>query len=212
MLIVLGGASLAAWVYLAFFHGRFWRADQRLSDTAALDVGASPNAVPSVVAVVPAREEAEVIERSIASLLDQDYPGPFSVVLVDDHSDDDTAARARAVAAAHARGARLEVVRAADRPSGWVGKMWAVHSGVARALDGPSLPDFVLLTDADVAHDPGNVRRLVAKAVGAERADCSSTEPLQLVSLMVLLHCRSAWERLLIPAFVYFFQKLYPFP
>lgn len=218
MLVALGGASLAAWVYLAFFHGRFWRADQRLSGTPSPDVGASPNGVPSVVAVVPARDEAEVIERSIASLLDQDYPGPFSVVLVDDHSDDDTAARAHAVAATHAHGDRLEVIRAADRPPGWVGKMWAVHSGVARALDGgadgdadgASLPDFVLLTDADVAHDPGNVRRLVAKAGGAD--ENAGTEPLQLVSLMVLLHCRSSWERLLIPAFVYFFQKLYPFP
>jgi len=215
--MALGGASLAAWVYLAFFHGRFWRADQRLADGAPVDsalsaAAASRSLAPSVVAVVPARDEAEVIERSIASLLDQDYPGPFSVVLVDDHSDDDTAVRARAIAASHARGDRLEVVRAADRPPGWVGKMWAVHSGVAHALDGESLPDFVLLTDADVAHEAGNVRRLVAKADGADTAGRPGGEPLQLVSLMVLLHCRSGWEQLLIPAFVYFFQKLYPFP
>lgn len=217
MLLGIGGLSLAAWLYLAFFHGRFWRADQRLDAAGAGDgvpeSGAVSTAWPAVVAVVPARDEAAFIEHSLASLLDQDYPGSFAVVMVDDQSDDDTAERARTLAARHDRGDRLEVIAAAERSPGWVGKMWAVHSGVAAALDRTPLPEFVLLTDADVAHDPGNLRRLVAKAGAAGAADSTGgSGPLDLVSLMVRLHCRSAWEKLLIPAFVYFFQKLYPFP
>lgn len=202
MLVALGAAAFAVWLYLTFVHGRFWKADQRLENIAP-PVGE----LPSVVAIIPARDEAEVIERSVASLLAQDYAGPLSIIVVDDHSDDGTAARARACAGAHKRGKQLQVIRAETRPPGWVGKMWAVHSGVARALIGDPIPDFLLLTDADVAHDPGNVRRLVAKAERSTGAD-----RLQMVSLMVMLHCRSGWERLLIPAFVYFFQKLYPFP
>lgn len=193
--------SLVIWLYLAFFHGRFWRADQRLDDAPDALPGNAP--WPRVTAVVPARNEEAVIARCLRSLLDQDYPGDFSVLLVDDQSEDETAAVARELAERHPHGARLRVIESEDRPAGWVGKMWAVHTGVsaARGADTPS--EYLLLADADVEHEAGNLRRLVSKA---------EAEGLDLVSLMVRLHCKSAWEHLLIPAFVYFFQQLYPFP
>lgn len=195
IVIAVAGTSLLAWLYLALLHGGYWRCDQRLPFAEDLQ-----DDWPSVAAVVPARNEADVIERSLASLLDQDYPGPFSVVLVDDSSDDGTARRAAGLAADHPRGSRLEVVAAGDLPPGWIGKMWAAHSGVEAASPAAR---YLLLTDADVAHDPANLRRLVLQAEAGS---------LDLVSLMVRLHCRRGWERLLIPAFVYFFQQLYPFP
>ncbi len=194
ILLSLGGVTLASWLYLTFFHGAFWRGTERL------DAVPDPDRWPSVSAVVPARDEAEMIGASLGSLLDQDYPGRFAIVLVDDHSTDGTGERARELAARHPQGARLEVTSSADLPPGWVGKMWAVASGVEVAQT--QAPEYLLLTDADVAHSPRNLRRLVARA---------EVEGLDLVSLMVLLWCRSGWERLLIPAFVYFFQKLYPF-
>jgi hopene-associated glycosyltransferase HpnB len=195
---LVGLASLLAWLYLAFLHGRFWRGEARLEPGAppALAGGAWPR----VVAVVPARNEEDAVLRSLPSLLAQDYPGPFEVVLVDDQSEDATAARARALAEADPR---LAVVRTPPRPEGWVGKMWAVHTGVALAARRRPDAEYWLFTDADVEHTPGNLRRLVAKA---------RREGLDLVSLMVRLHCERGWERLLVPAFVYFFQKLYPFP
>lgn len=195
VLVVLGSASFAAWLYLTWLHGDFWRAGEWLGEPEELGKW------PRVTAVVPARDEAEVIAASIGSLLDQDYPGDFEVLLVDDLSRDGTSERARAAAAAHARGARLSVLRTEEPPAGWAGKMWAVATGVAAAR--PKEPEYLLLTDADVVHSPGNLARLVAKAEAGK---------LDLVSLMVMLSGRSAWERLLLAAFVYFFQKLYPFP
>ena len=198
LLLGLSLASLLAWLYLAFFHGRFWRGEVRL------EAGAAPGPAggdwPAVVAVVPARNEEASVERSLRSLLAQDYPGPFEIVLVDDQSEDATFARARALAE---EDARVSVVRTPPRPAGWVGKMWAVHTGVTEGARRRPGAVYWLLTDADVEHSPGNLRRLVAKARG---------EDLGLVSLMVRLHCERGWERLLVPAFVYFFQKLYPFP
>lgn len=197
-LIALAALSLAIWGYLLAFHGRFWHADQRLAP-----LGPAPAAWPAVIAVVPARNEADVIRRSMTSLLDQDYPGPFQVVLVDDSSDDGTGDAARRLATEHPRGTRLCVVDGTPLPEGWVGKMWAVHNGIRRADESDPKAPYLWLTDADIAHGPGVLRALVTKAEAAR---------LDLVSLMALLHCRRPWERLLIPAFVYFFQKLYPFP
>lgn len=197
MTLAIAAASLLAWVYLTFFHGRFWCADQWLGSPAA------PAEWPAVTAVVPARDEAEVIERSVASLLDQDYPGRFSVVVVDDHSSDGTAELVRSLEAGHPRGDRLRLETAAEMPAGWVGKMWAVATGVEAVSSADNDERYLLLTDADVVHSPANLRRLAAKA---------EAERLDLVSQMVLLDCGRGWERLLIPAFVYFFQKLYPFP
>ena len=189
---ILAAVSVAVWLGLLFFRGGFWHADQWLDPD-----GAAPDPWPSVVAVVPARDEAPTIGRAVASLLAQDYPGPFSVVLVDDASRDGTANVARAVSAGDER---LTVVVGAPLPNGWVGKLWAMQQGLKMAV-----PDatFVLFTDADIEHEPPMLRRLVAKA---------EDERLDLVSLMALLRCQNLWERLLVPAFVFFFQKLYPFP
>ncbi len=176
--------ALLAWLYLALLHGQFWQAGPVLAPS-------RPARAPSVAAVVPARDEAAVIARSIGSLLAQDYAGEFRVVLVDDGSEDGTGAIARGL------GGRLDVIEAAPRPAGWAGKLWAVQQGVA-ATDA----EFLLLTDADIVHDPAHVATLMAQA---ERSGAD------MVSEMVALNCTSAAERALIPAFVFFFQLLYPF-
>jgi len=190
---ILAAVPVAVWLGLLFFRGGFWRADQWLDGDRAL-----PDPWPSVVAVVPARDEAPTVGRAVTSLLTQDYPGPFSVVVVvDDASRDGTADAARAAAAGDER---LTVVAGGSLPKGWMGKLWAMQQGLEAAVPGAA---FVLFTDADIEHESPMLRRLVAKAEG---------ERLDLVSLMALLRCRSPWERLLVPAFVFFFQKLYPFP
>src|SRR5262249_11935283 len=138
-----------------------------------------------------------VIARSIASLAQQDYPGPFRVVLVDDGSDDGTAAAALAVG-----GPRLEVLRGSALPAGWTGKVWAQQQGGQHASFSRPAADYLLLTDADIGHAPDSLRSLVARAESGR---------FVLVSLMAELSCRSGAERFLIPAFVFFFQMLYPF-
>lgn len=229
-LISLGAMSLAAWLYLLAFHGRYWRADQRLGSGRVTGSGTATGVPatewPTVVAVVPARNEVDVVARSITSLLDQAFRGHFRIVLVDDGSADGTADAARVAASNHANGARLTIIEAPPRPAGWVGKMWAVHTGLVHAglahaeaayTEGAhaeqadaeqtdargdrSAPAYWLLTDADIVHHPGNLRRLVQQA-GAG---------FHLVSLMVRLEHRGFWAGLLVPAFVYFFQQLYPF-
>ncbi len=198
LLTLAGGASLLAWLVLTFGHGRFWLGDQRLGGDPP-----TPEPWPAVVAVIPARDEADVIARTVGAVLSQDYPGPFRVVLVDDESSDGTADAAREAARALSREDFLEVLRSKPRPAGWVGKVWALHTGIEYVKGTWPETDFLWLSDADVEPAKRTLRRLVAKAC-AERLD--------LVSLMVMLHCQRGWERLLVPAFVYFFQKLYPFP
>ncbi len=194
----IGILSLVVWLYLIALRGGYWRAGERLEAAYA-----PPPAWPAIVAIVPARNEAAVIAPAITSLLAQDYPGRLDVVLVDDHSSDDTA-RIATQAAAHAGGVdALSVVRARALPAGWSGKLWALAEGVRHIAARDQGAEFLWLSDADIAHEPDNLRRLVAKAVAEQR---------DLVSLMVALSCRGAWERLLIPPFVYFFQMLYPFP
>ncbi|HEY0418457.1 MAG TPA: glycosyltransferase [Acetobacteraceae bacterium] len=183
---MIAGLALLAWIYLLVWHGRFWQSGPFLSP-------ARPLQAPPVAVVVPARDEAGVIGRSIASLLAQNYPGELRVVLVDDNSSDATAAIARALPGAE----RLTVIEGAPRPPGWAGKLWAVHQGVSAAKG-----ELLLLTDADIEHDPAHVSTLVAQA---ERSG------VDLVSEMVALNCRSLAERALVPAFVYLFQLLYPF-
>ena len=200
-LFLLAAFSLAAWLYLTFGHGRFWYADQRLGRDRPISHKATQ--WPTVVAVVPARNEADVIERTLRSLLEQDYPGEFHVVMVDDQSDDRTGDIARQLALEHPAGAHLTVKAAEDRPPGWLGKVWAVHTGLQFAEKYWPDAAYRYLTDADIEHSRGNLRELVSKA---------EFEGLDLVSLMVRLHCKKAWEKLLIPAFVYFFQQIYPFP
>jgi len=179
--------SAAIWVYFLIARGRFWRMVEEPAPALV------PGIPPSVVAVVPARNEAAVVAPAVASLAAQDYPGEFSIILVDDHSDDDTAA----VALDAVPGGRLHVIAANPLPPGWTGKMWAVAEGVRAA----GSPDYILLTDADIVHPPDHLRHLVARA---------QTGCCDLVSSMVRLRCVSAAEQALIPAFVFFFFLLYP--
>lgn len=188
--ILFGFVPLAIWLYLLLAHRGFWRLRERDS----LPV-IEPARWPSVVAVVPARNEADVIGRAIASLAAQDYPGDFRIVLVDDQSDDGTAALARL-----AGDARLTVLTGTPRAPGWTGKLWAMHQGSELAAQ--SQPEFLWFTDADIAHAPDNLRRLVARAEEGNKV---------LVSLMARLSCKTAAEHFLIPAFVFFFDMLYPF-
>ncbi len=187
--------SLSAWIWLLFLRGGFWRADQRLAEGG----GAERAPWPSVAAVVPARDEAETIGATVSSLLSQDYPGPLSVIVIDDNSTDGTASRANGAANGDPQ---FHLLPGRPLPAGWTGKLWAVAQGVDVAATAVPDAEFLLLTDADIVHDGGNLRRLVGKATG---------ENLDLVSLMVRLRCESFWEKLLIPAFVFFFQKLFPF-
>ena len=197
-LAALNWLALVAWIWLLVARGGFWRADQRLSDK-------TPELAhwPEVVAVVPARNEAANVGASVTSLLGQNYPGRFSIVLVDDGSNDGTADVARRTADSTGAGSRLCILKGVPLPVGWSGKLWAVHQGLAEV--GKLAPDasYVLLTDADIVYEPLQLRRLVGQAEGAR---------VHLVSLMVKLRCETGWEKFLIPAFVFFFQKLYPFP
>ncbi|MDA5286381.1 glycosyltransferase [Streptomyces sp. NPDC054904] len=196
LLLIAACASLAAWLWLTFAQGMFWRTDVRLPPRTA------PARWPSVAIVVPARDEAEVLPRSLPSLLAQDYPGAAEVVLVDDGSTDGTAALALRLAAEHP-GLPLTVVSPGDPPPGWTGKLWALRHGIAHARTSRAAePEYLLLTDADIAHAPDSLRELVAAATGAR---------LDLVSQMARLRVVSGWERLVVPAFVYFFAQLYPF-
>lgn len=188
--IALGALSLAIWLVLLLGRDMFWLARER--DTRGMP--REPQTWPDVVAVVPARDEADVIARSVGSLLTQDYPGHFRVILVDDQSSDGTADIARALGSD-----RLEVLSGAPLARGWTGKLWAVSQGVARAGEAPR---YLWLTDADIEHAPDTLRMLVT------RGEAGS---LSLVSLMALLHCETPPERMLVPAFVFFFQMLYPF-
>ncbi len=247
ILTILGGVTLAIWLVLIFARGGFWLARER--DTRGMPP--LPEHWPEVVAVVPARDEAAVIAESIGSLLAQDYPGAFRVILVDDSSSDGTADIARGLIVGDADPATiapvtlnlfqgpgavggqgsvdsgaddrawmlkqvqhdggettgaprnpsvtLEVLTGAPLAPGWTGKLWAVSQGVARAGD---TPRYLWLTDADIAHDPDTLTSLVARAEAGG---------LAMVSLMAKLRCESMAERGLIPAFVFFFQLLYPF-
>ncbi len=222
-------AATLVWAGLLLAHGGYWTTRER--DTSAPP--SEPARWPSVAAIVPARDEADVIARSLGSLAAQDYPGRFRIILVDDNSTDGTAEAARAVFdgvrtplpspaqagaqlsrqhwapafAGEGEGAewitdpvadRLTILHGKPLPAGWTGKLWAVSQGVAAA----GAPDYLWLTDADIAHAPDTLRSLVARAVGEDRV---------LVSLMAKLRCESLAERALVPAFVYFFAMVYPF-
>ena len=193
--IVTAGISSAIWIYLLAMRGGFWRCREREERPSARP---DPVCWPSVVAVIPARNEADILPASLGSVLRQDYPGPFSVILVDDNSADGTSAVAGAVGAGAAN--RLAIVAGAALPAGWTGKLWALHQGIEAARS--KAPDYLLLTDADIAYEPQALRRLVRRAEAEGRV---------LVSLMAKLRCASRAEQLLIPAFIFFFQKLYPF-
>ncbi len=191
--VVFGALPLVIWLYLLLFRGLFWQAQER--DDRHVP-NAEPTSWPSVTAIVPARNEADVIATTLSSLLAQTYAGRFRILLVDDESSDGT----RAQAGALGNEARLRVLAGNPRPSGWTGKLWAVHQGVLEAAKEPS--DYLWLTDADIRHTPDNLAELVRRA---------EADGLVLTSLMAKLHCATWPERFFIPAFVYFFAMLYPF-
>ena len=201
-LAIACAVAAAAWVYLVAAHGGFWRTGERLPPRQTQADGAS---WPSVVAVVPARNEADSLPGTLPALLAQDYPGQLRVFLVDDGSDDGTADVAAELGEKAARdgGAPLTVVPGRPRPDGWAGKVWAMSQGLAAAVDtGSAATAYVLFTDADIAWAPTALRDLVRAAEDDDRA---------LVSQMALLRAETAWERVIVPAFVYFFAQLYPF-
>jgi hopene-associated glycosyltransferase HpnB len=208
---VLGIMALAIWLHLFFGRGWFWRLKKVDADRGA---GETLAEWPSVIAVVPARNEAETIGRVVAGLVQQDYPGAFSVVVVDDHSEDGTASIAQRVAEENGAGERVRVVNASELPEGWTGKLWAMNEGMSHGGVTPAgisnggglsaateVPEFYWFTDADVSHAPNTLGRLVGRAEH-QRSD--------LASLMVLLQAKTLPERALIPAFLYFFLMLYP--
>ena len=194
---VVAFTALLIWLYLLTGRGAFWLCTERDHwRPARLPVW------PRVAAVVPARNEAETIAECVGSLLQQDYPGPWTIILVDDDSSDGTAAIAQQVARASAQEDRLRLVTSGALPAGWTGKLWAVKQGIDAAATLTPPPSYLLLTDADIVHAADSVSRMVGLA-----------EPngLVLTSLMVKLRCESLAERASIPAFIFFFQMLYPF-
>lgn len=194
MILFVSALSCAAWLYLIAFHGRFWFSGPSLQEQ-------KTSGDPSKVAVVvPARNEAESIGQSLTSLLAQEYAGELAIILVDDNSTDGTAQIATQIVSGLVNAKRLTILSGEPLPAGWSGKLWAVHQGLAHP-DAKSA-DYILLTDADIEHEPAHVATLVREA---------EAKGLDLVSEMVRLHCDTAAECALIPAFVFFFQMLYPF-
>ncbi|RAJ56123.1 hopene-associated glycosyltransferase HpnB [Streptomyces sp. Amel2xB2] len=192
----IASVSLAAWVCLLLGQARFWRTDIRLPPSGA------PDEWPAVAVVVPARDEADVLPLSLPGLLAQRYPGRAEVFLVDDGSTDGTGELARRIASRRPpHGLPLTVTSPGEPEAGWTGKLWALRHGMALARERTGAA-YLLLTDADIAHAPDSLRDLVGAASGAR---------LDLLSQMARLRADSAWERLIVPAFVYFFAQLYPF-
>ncbi|MBN9290680.1 MAG: glycosyltransferase [Hyphomicrobium denitrificans] len=196
---IIAVAGLLAWLYLVLLHGGFWRTREREE---VHDFRDSPSNFdwPSIVAIIPARNEADVLPRSLASLAAQNYPGEFSIVLVDDQSSDGTSDVAQRIA--NEAGRKITVVSGAALPSGWTGKVWAMHQGIAVASDQADAPQYFLLTDADIGYEPDVLTSLVQRASGENHV---------LTSVMAKLNCESFAEKALVPAFVFFFKMLYPF-
>ncbi len=193
---LLASMVLAIWLYLLLARGAFWLGRERN------DAIGGQGPWPAITAVIPARDEAECVGETVVSLLRQDYAGEFHVVLVDDQSRDGTAEVARAAAAALGAIDRLTVLSGRALPAGWTGKLWAQSQGVEAAEAGPRPPELILLTDADIVYAPGELAQLAARAQAGGHV---------LTSLMAKLRCESFAERMFVPAFIFFFQMLYPF-
>src|ERR1700722_18465889 len=205
-------AAAAVWAYLVLGHGGYWRPERRVPPFPAPAQPAAPGQAaaparpaadtgpwPDVVAVIPARNEAAMLPVVLPTLLGQDYPGALTVIVVDDCSTDGTAEVAAAFRPEPADAGRaLRVLAGAPLPPGWAGKVWAMAQGLEAAGDSR----YVLFTDADIAWHQGALRDLVRAAEAGDR---------DLVSQMALLRTATWWERVVVPAFVYFFAQLYPF-
>ena len=192
MLIAAGILSLLIWGYLLLARGQFWRLKA--------DSPQKTNHRPARIAVIiPARNEADVVGRAVASLLQASGPNALHIFLVDDGSSDGTAQVAQDAAIAAGRPGMLTVIAGQPLPPGWSGKLWAMQQGVERARE--FHPEFLLLTDADVVHAQETLATLVSIA---------EEGGYDLASFMVKLHCESPAEKFLVPAFVFFFFKLYP--
>ncbi|MEB3210120.1 MAG: glycosyltransferase [Leptolyngbyaceae bacterium] len=200
--------SLVIWVYLLLFRGQFWRTDQHLEaldaeGNDALNPQETPEcSAPPVCVVIPARNEADVLPITLRSLFTQDYDGALDVLVVDDHSTDGTATVAQQTVQDLGKADHFQLYSAQPLPPGWTGKLWALDQGTQQVMGRSPAPTYILLSDADIQHDSHNLRRLVTKA---------EAQSLDLASVMVRLRCESLAEHWLIPAFVFFFQKLYPF-
>ena len=197
ILTIIVSLSLVIWIYLLLFRGKFWLSNQRINEQLQ-----PLTQYPSVCAVIPARNEADVLPISLKSLLNQDYPGNLSIILVDDQSDDNTGNVAQEIANNCQKSQQLQVISGQPLAEGWSGKLWAMKQGIEQANKLDNKPDYLLLTDADIEHHDSNLKELVKQA---------EIEKLAMTSLMVKLRCDSFWEQFLIPAFVFFFEKLYPF-
>ena len=195
---ILASLSLLSWLYILLHPARPWDF-QPVGDDVPLPELPAGVTFPSVAVLVPARNEADSLPNTLPALLSQDYPGTFRVILIDDRSQDGTADVARSIAEKLNTSARLTVLRGLPLPDGWTGKVWALDQGVKEAAKTQS--EFVLLTDADILHRVNSLRRLVAESINGE---------LGMNSRMARLRCESPAEKLLIPAFVYFFNLLYP--
>jgi hopene-associated glycosyltransferase HpnB len=195
--LAIAAAIFMSWIYLIAARGNFWRAPVFEDGPPAKE----PRSWPSVVAIVPARNESDMISKCFATLLDLDYPGSFHVILIDDQSIDATAASARNIAEAR-RPNLLTVLTGRPLMPGWTGKLWAMQQGLDRITNVPKPPRYLLFTDADIAFAADTLKLLVSRA---------ESSGLVLTSLMAKLRCESFPERALIPAFVFFFRKLYPF-
>ncbi len=190
--------AVLTWIYLLLGRHGFWRAAPRLKCTSGLIENAPP-----IAAIIPARDEAASIGPAVQSLLTQDYAGELDVIVVDDQSSDRTAAIVQALVPEAGPSRRLKLVSNSDRPVGWSGKLWAIKTGLDFLQTREVSPTILLLTDADIAHDPANLSSLMKRMVN---------ERLDLLSVMVRLRNQGFWERLLVPPFIFFFQMLYPFP
>jgi hopene-associated glycosyltransferase HpnB len=202
MLFAAGVLTLLIWTYLVFARGGFWRihpAKAPLQHAAELDQSSAPENPVRIAVIIPARNESDVVGQAIRSMLRQTGQNAIHIFLVDDGSTDGTAQAARAAAIAEAQEQNLTVVAGSPLPSGWSGKLWAMQQGIEHAAK--TAPDFFLFTDADIEHAPDSLSSLVAIA---------RSGPYDMASFMVKLYCQSLAEKLLIPAFVYFFFKLYP--
>jgi hopene-associated glycosyltransferase HpnB len=194
ILQLLTAVSVVIWFILIVFRGQFWRADQHLSNTQT-----SFSTPPEIVIIIPARNEEKTIGQSISSLLQQDYKGAMSIIIINDSSNDNTL---EVVKYASQGFNNIHLINGTETPSAWTGKLWAMAQGIEFAKKTFCHADYYLFTDSDIFHHPENVTELATKA---------TNENLSLVSLMVKLRCISIWETLLMPAFIFFFQKLYPF-